>query len=236
MNTSISDFIDSLNELKLLLTHFEELENPLSGGNPRVIAATSKSAIVLSCGYFENFLKAAFMEYIDNINKINVPKECVRSKVWSTNNNETLDVLKSFKNKNEDYYGSILITYADSYIKNEMMNKPRLVREAFAITKSNPKTETIKTLFKGIGVTLFKNDIFIVSFENTDLFKRKLDGLIDLRNSYAHGDRAITTSSLTEVDEYITFLENTAHTLKRILDDELNNIEMRHYKDCFQVL
>lgn len=235
MITALSDFSKSIEELEVLLRHSVELEKSLSSEHLSIIAATSKSVVVLSCGYFENFLKAVFMEYIENLNKMNVPKKYLRPKIWETNMKKTIKVLDSFRKKEEKHYGSIVLAYATSFQNNNELNKPFLVKEAFSITYSNPKCEVIEQLFRDIGLPKLKeNDIFTNTFPSYVYFENKLDGFVELRHSYAHGEKGIATSSLADVEDYIHFLKASAYVIHDILNNEISKIDCDHHADCFK--
>jgi hypothetical protein len=191
----------------------------------------------LSCGYFENFLKAAFMEYIEIINKTNVPKKYLRPKIWDTNKRNTIKVLESLSKKEETHHGSIVLTYATYFENDSTSNKPLLVKEAFSLTYSNPKCEVIEQLFKGIGIHRLKdNEMLMNRFSSYVYFQNKLNGFVDLRHSYAHGEKGIATSSLAEVEDYISFLKKCAYLVNEILRSEICKIDWDYHSDCFKFL
>ena len=57
---------------------------------------------------------------------------------------------------------------------------------------------------------------------------------VELRNSFAHGDKSVPVSSLQDVKDYFDFLEKVVNVINSVLQKELHNIEERHYRQCFK--
>lgn len=231
MNISYINFLNDLDELKLLLEHVNNLAK--TPQYLKIRSTTSKSIIVVSSGLLERFLKESFIEFIESINEINVPKENINDKIWHTNKKNTLVALKFIsENKLDSNYSEVVNNYASAFGKIEKLKKPVLVKEAFSITRSNPGDKTIKKLFDDIGINLFCSRFF----SDVGIVQMKLNSFINLRHSFAHGDPGITIPSLNEVQDYLIFLQNFVFNLNKVLNDEINNIETKHYPNCFKYL
>lgn len=231
MNISYINFINDLNELNLLLEHVNNLDK--TPQYLKIRSATSKSIIVVSSGLLERFLKESFSEFIDSINEINIPKENIKDRIWHTNKKNTLAALKLIsENKLDSDFSEVVTNYASAFRKSENLKKPVLVKEAFSITRSNPGEKTIKKLYEDININLF-NPRF---FGDVGIVQMKLNSFINLRHSFAHGDPGITIPSLSEVQDYLNFLQDFVFVLNKVLNDEFNNIETKHYLNCFKYL
>jgi len=237
MRSSYDSFIDDVSNLNSLLDRVEGL-----GSLPQYLpikAISSKSAIIMSSGLLEKYLKEAFMEFIEQINRMNIPEEYIDDKIWITNRKNTLKALEYIDGKRlEADYEKVVFVYSEFFRKNRKLNKPLLVKEAFSITNANPGPETVKNMFSNIGVKkIFQNQYFQWEFGNEMLDEtrvaRTLESFIDLRNWIAHGYSGITIPSIQEVQEYIRFLEKFVYTMNEILNQELLNIQAKHYKNCF---
>lgn len=233
MNSSLDDFNKSLNQLKSLVDHVDSIDARFGRTRLDVTAAAAKSSIILSCAYFENYLKSVFMEYIICINSMSVQSSCIKSAVWNTNLKKTINVL-DYVDKNDPNFDKLVLQYA-SYFRDDMkISKPILIKEAFVITNSNPKYKVLKKLFKDVGVAFETRHIVNNEFGNIRLLESRLDAFVELRNSFAHGDKFTTISSLQDVRGYFDFLEKIVKVIHIILVDELKSIEKKHYKSCFQ--
>lgn len=241
MRSSYDSFIEDISNLNSLLDRVEEL-----GSLPQYLpikAISSKSAIIMSSGLLEKYMKESFMEFIEKINEMNIPRKYIDEKIWITNRKNTLKALEHIDgNKLEADYEKVVFVYSASFLKNEKLNKPLLVKEAFSITNANPGPNTVKNMFSNIGVTkIFQNKYFQWEF-GTETFgdetrvTRTLKSFIELRNWIAHGYSGITIPSIQEVQEYIKFLEKFVYTTNEILDQQILIIQARHYKDCFNAL
>jgi hypothetical protein len=241
MRSSYDSFREDISNLNSLLDRVEGL-----GSLPQYLpikAISSKSAIIMSSGLLEKYMKEAFMEFIEQINKMNIPEEYIDDRIWITNRKNTLKALEHIDGKRlEADYEKVVFVYSEFFRKNEKLNKPLLVKEAFSITNANPGPETIKNMFSNIGVKkIFQNNYFQREF-GTEIFKdetrvtRTLESFIELRNWIAHGYAGITIPSIQEVQEYIRFLEKFVYTMNEILNQELLNIQAKHYTDCFNAL
>jgi len=235
MQSSLNDFHESLSQLKTLVEHMESLNVSLDRRYLDLIAATAKSSVVLSCGYYENFLKGSFMEFIENVNSMSVQNDCIRDAVWDTNIKKTIDVLR-YKDQKNSEYSKIVLDYASFFKEDKKKSKPVLIREAFIISGSNPKYEVLKGFFNGIGVKIEHNKLLNDEFRNIEIFKSRINAFVELRNSFAHGDKSMSISSLQEVKDYFIFLERTASIVNSVLENELVVIEDKHYKSCFKYL
>ncbi|HEY9246931.1 MAG TPA: MAE_28990/MAE_18760 family HEPN-like nuclease [Candidatus Methanoperedens sp.] len=225
--------MNDLKELNLLLEHVNKLD-PSPEFLP-IKSVTSKSIIVVSCGLLEKYLKESFMEFIEELNNHNIPKKYIKDQLWITNKNNTLEALRLIsENRLDSDYGNVVIDYASSFKKDKRMNKPVLIKEAFSIMKYNPGSATIKDMFDNIGIKIFRKELFNIKFVNVGIAKDKLDSLISLRNSFAHGDSGVTIPSLSDVQEYLEFLEDFIFILNKVLNDEISDIEIKFYIDLFK--
>ncbi|MEL7664106.1 MAG: HEPN domain-containing protein [Methanosarcina mazei] len=236
MRQSYSNFIGDIESLNSLLDHVE-----LLGQSPQYLsikAITSKSAIVMSCSIFEKYLKESFMEFIEEINSIYIPKEYIKDVIWDTNRRSTLDALKLIdKDKLEADYDKVVKVYSASFQQRRKKSKPLLVKEAFSITRDSPGPQTIRTMFSSIGVSgIFSKDVFARELGAEKLVSTRLDSFIKKRHCIVHGYTGITVSSIPEVQAELEFLKKCAHTMDEVFNEEVQRIESSFYRDCFGAL
>lgn len=233
MEQAYNNFIENVGELELLLKQIDKLSNI-----PRFLkvkGAASKSIIVVSCGFFEGFLKEVFSEFIEEINKLNVPRKYVGGKLWENNRRKTLEVLKLIEERKLDSsYSEVVKAYHTSFNKNKRKNKPLLVKESFSLTKHNPSEDTIKAMFNNVGIKIFDDKYIKPRFASIGQVKITLSSYISLRHSFAHGDsKGIIIPSLGDVENYIYFLKDFTYVLSNALKEEISKIEIKYYSDCF---
>lgn len=236
MRSSYSNFIGDIENLNSLLDHVE-----LLGQSPQYLpikAITSKSAIIMSCGVFEKYLKESFMEFIEEINSLNIPERYIKQVIWDTNRKSTLDALRLIdKDKLEGDYEKVVRIYSAAFQKYGKKNKPLIVKEAFSITRDSPGANTIRTLFSNIGISgVFSNDIFARELGAEKLVSMRLDSFVKKRNCIAHGYTGITIPSIPEVQADLEFLKKCVDTMDEVLDQEVQRIESNFYRDCFGAL
>ncbi|AAM32256.1 hypothetical protein MM_2560 [Methanosarcina mazei Go1] len=241
MRASYDSFIGEISNLNSLLDRVEEL-----GSSPQYLpikAISSKSAIIMSSGLLEKYMKESFMEFIEQINEMNISEEYIDDKMWKTNRKNTLKALEYIDGKKlEADYEKVVFVYSESFRKNEKLNKPLLVKEAFSITNANPGPETVKNMFSNIGISkIFENTFFQLEFGNEKFgdetrVTRTLKSFIELRNCIAHGYSGIPIPSIQEVQEYIKFLMKFVYTMNEVLNQRLLIVQASHYKDCFKAL
>jgi hypothetical protein len=160
MRSSYDSFIEDISNLSSLLDRVEGL-----GSLPQYLpikAISSKSAIIMSSGLLEKYMKEAFMEFIEQINEMNIPRKYIDKNFWITNRKNTLKALEHIDGKKlEADYEKVVFVYSSSFRENEKLNKPLLVKEAFSITNANPGPDTVKNMFSNIGVKkIFQNRHF----------------------------------------------------------------------------
>ncbi|AKB25400.1 hypothetical protein MSMTP_1931 [Methanosarcina sp. MTP4] len=232
INASYIHFLDQIEEVNSLLDYASKMNTE----NFRIIwSVASRSAIIMSSGFLEKYLKESFMEFIEQINNMNLPTKYIDEKLLITNKRKTLQVLKLINEQklNSDYEKIVKI-YASSFENCEY--KPIFVKESFSITNSNPGKDTIRTMFIDIGIrNIFSRDTFN-DLDYVGGVETKLEEFIGLRNSFAHGGSGTTIPSISDAQDQIEFLKKFVYALNKTLDDEILNIELKFHRDYFKTL
>lgn len=232
INKSYTNFLKQIEEISKLLDYASKVKSD----NFRIVwSASSKSAIIMSSGFLERYLRDSFMEFIEVINKTNIDIKYVRTDVLKTNKIKTLELLKLIGNGNYDAnYEQVVLLYASSF--NGNFYKPILVKETFSLANANPGKETINGLFKNIGIRhVFDHDVF-KNLNYIGGVVNKLEEFIGFRNSFAHGGSGTTIPSLDDTQDMIEFLKIFVYSLNKILNEEILNIETKFHRDFFHTL
>lgn len=225
-------FLNQIEETSNLLDYASKMQTE----NFRVIwSVASRSAIIMSSGFLERYLKDSFMEFIEQINIMNIDiTQYVKTEIVKTNKTKTLRLLKLINDKKFDAdYEQVIMIYSSSFNGNAY--KPVFVKETFSLLDTyNPGKETIEQLFGSIGVPhVFKHPIF-KNLNYLDGVDGKLTEFIGFRNSFAHGGSGTTIPSLSDTQDIIEFLKIFVCRLNKILDDEILTIEMKFHRDYFK--
>ena len=197
------------------------------------VAALRGGVLVLLVGGFEQFLKDAFVEHLkrlttspprltfDHLSEKMVLNNVKRSLLLATkgrpwdpkpSNSELIDRIK----------------LACTAIGAETIDP-----EAFANTGANPNPETVKDMFRSIGIErVFES---LTDRYNSQRGRRavgiylhdKLGDLIEKRNLVAH---AVEIPSITksDLDEYVSFVERLAKSIDVELQEFVQNILDAH--------
>lgn len=233
INKAYTNFLKQIEEMNKLLDYASKV----TSDNFRIVwSASSKSAIIMSSGFLERYLRDSFMEFIEAINETNIDINLyVRKDVLKTNKIKTLELLKLIGNGNYDAnYEQVVLLYATSF--NSNLYKPILVKETFSLANANPGKETIKGLFQNIGVrNVFDHDVF-KNLNYIGGVVNKLEEFIGFRNSFAHGGSGTTIPSLDDTQDMIEFLKIFVYSLNKVLDEEIVNIETKFHRDYFHTL
>lgn len=223
-------FSNQIKEVSALLTYASEINT----GNFRVVwSIASRSAIIISSGFLERYLRDSFMEFIEQINCINIDEKYLKKNILRTNKIKTIDLLDLInKERFVADYEKIITTYSTLFDNN--LCKPILVKETFSLIDANPGEKTIKEMFTRIGIKdVFKHEYFN-ELNYVDGIDGKMRAFTNLRNSFAHGSRGITIPSLSDTQQEIEFLKTFVYILNKILDDKILNMEKKFHKDYFQ--
>lgn len=225
-------FLNQIEETSNLLDYASKLQTE----NFRVVwSVASRSAIIMSSGFLERYLRDSFMEFIEQINIMNIDIEkYVKHEILKTNKAKTLRLLKLINDKKFDAdYEQIIMVYASSFDGSPY--KPVFVKETFSLLDTyNPGKNTIEQLFSSIGVPhVFKHDVF-KNLNYLGGVDGKLKEFIGFRNSFAHGGSGTTIPSLNDTQDIIEFLKTFVCRLNKILDDEVLFIEMKFHRDYFR--
>lgn len=232
INYSYIYFLTQIEEVSNLLDYASKIQTE----NFRVVwSVASRSAIIMSSGFLERYLRESFMEFIEKINKMNIDAKYIKRQIMSTNKAKTLQLLKLINdNKFDADYEQIVMLYASSFNGNTC--KPLFVKETFSLANANPGKETIKELFRNIGVSdVFKNEVF-KNLNYVGGVEGKLEEFIGFRHSFAHGGSGTTIPSLNDTQDMIEFLKKFVCCLNKILNDEIYIIETHFHRDYFKTI
>lgn len=179
-------------------------------------------SILLMVASFESFLSGVFIERIEYLgNKISAYQfDNLPEKLRVHNASATLDIATR-----KTIYGNSL-TKSDRIQKMQdaasAVSQKKIVPRSFGETRANPSSETVKRLFKNIGLDNSMAQIRPVFDslwgrpETQDFLSEKLDELIRKRNSIAHTATAMGTSR-SDLLAYLRFLRHLATSVDQTL-------------------
>jgi hypothetical protein len=196
------EFLGSL-DVTEQVGHSLTMPEALKSSQLLITNAISCATVVLISGYFENFLKNLVKEYIEAINGLGKPLSDIPFDMRLKHFSGGADALV-WTSKEDKLLKTTLISQ-DLSRRLASLSQPSgyiLAWEAFANTKSNPGTETVKTILSGLEVEKAWTEI-------NDL--QKLHGRLDtfltsfikMRNVCAHTGRHSTPPSGVDIVEYV---------------------------------
>ena len=110
-------FMNQIGEISSLLDYASKRQTE----NFRIVwSVASRSAIIMSSGFLERYLRDSFMEFIEQINKMNIDiTKYVKTDIVRTNKTKTLRLLKLINDKKFDAdYEQVIMIYASSFNGN----------------------------------------------------------------------------------------------------------------------
>lgn len=178
-----------------------------------VTNAISCATVVLISGYFENFLKNIVKEYINNLNLLGKPLTAIPINMQLRHFSGGADAL-NWASKEDKSLGSTLVSQ-DLSRRLASLSQPTgyiLAWEAFANTKSNPGTETVKTILSGLEISQVWYEINSLSSAHgrLDTF---LMSFIKMRNICAHTGRHHTPPSGMDIIDYVGKFRGIAESI-----------------------
>jgi hypothetical protein len=197
-----------------------------------LVESLRQSLAILPVAFFEDFLRTIVEQFADRLNSItprvkwtDLPLPLRKAHIFDT----PLSIRKKPSDGDDDSYqmkclldiNEILskiispITTPDSYT---------IVIDSLTNTNSNPDSETVKEMLKRIGITnVFQDTEFVNEwkafdriYDSGENIKRKLNEIVQLRHSVAHG-RAAAGLSRSDLELNISFLEYLTATLQNVI-------------------
>jgi len=199
---STDEFLESLDVI-------EEVGNSLStldAIRPKqlpITNAVSCATVVLMSGYFENYLKSVVREYIEAVNSLNRPLTDIPLNMQLKHYSGGAEAL-IWASKKDKQLKSTTISL-DLTQRLASLCQPTgyaLAWEAFANTKSNPGTETVRAILSGLEIDKAWNEINDLQKQHgrLDTF---LETFIEKRNVCAHTGRHHTPPSGADLIDYV---------------------------------
>lgn len=179
------------------------LPEALKSSQLPITNAISCATVVLMSGYFENYLKNLVKEYIEAINSLGKPLSHIPFDMRLKHYAGGADAL-TWASKQDKELKSTLIS-EDLSRRLASLSQPQgyiLAWEAFANTKSNPGTETVRTILSGLEIE--KAWVEINGLQTAHgRFDTFLESFIKMRNICAHTGRHHTPPSGVDIVDYV---------------------------------
>lgn len=197
-----NDFLDSLAVIDKVVTALSTPE-ALRPSQLPVTNAIGCSTIVLLSGYFESYLKDIVQEYIKEINGLNKPISSIPYEMQSRHYSGGAEAL-IWASKRDKNLQTTSISQDLSRRLGSLHNNTgyELAWEAFANTKSNPGTETVRSILTGLEIKKTWDEINDLQkqYGRLDTF---LGSFIEMRNVCAHTGRHHTPPSAGDIAGYV---------------------------------
>jgi len=231
MSRSLSDFKESM-QLAEALKKIERTypQNPNLTQQPDVKGLRGGAAVLMVAA-FEFFLKNLFIEYIGKLNTI--PKTIDFEKLP-----KNLKVTSVYGGLNEAMSGPRFRTKPPKVdrIKTIVEACKQIIIEqidpnTFSNTSSNPSGETVKGMFKNVGIdNIFgkiKTDFEAMwhSPVPNDFINSKLDEIVRTRHIVAHTSDTLNISRASQ-NEAIKFLGVLSELLANKLDEHVQSLQL----------
>ena len=221
---STNEFLESLDVIDRVALSLSTSE-ALKPSQLPVTNAVSCASIVLLSGYFESYLKEIVREYIGEINLLGKPIATIpygmQVKHYAGGAEALLWASKKDKNLNTTSISQDLTRRLGSLHNNIGYE---LAWESFAITKSNPGTETVNTILAGLEVEKAWAAINGLQKQHgrLDTF---LASFIEMRNVCAHTGRHHSPPSCGDIVGYVERFRALAECI-----DMLIGIRLEQFK------
>jgi hypothetical protein len=207
-----------------------QYNNPPRADEQKAVEGLRGGAAVLMVAAFEEFLKKTFGEHLS---KLHTP--LISKTIHFDNLPENMRVTGVFITLKNALDGPEFVStrridrLADIKRAAELIAAGLLDSKAFISTKGNPGPDTVKTLFKDIGIA----DIFIKARpafdrkwqrpESSTFLSDKLNEIVQRRHKVAHTASALDIGRL-DLREGIRFLKILAEILDKELDKQVSEI------------
>lgn len=183
-------------------------------------------AVVLLCGYFENFLKECLKEFIEDVNGLKKPLLKIPESMRHTHYRGGAKALErnlKFDKQNGNTYlcddlSARLASFSDP-------NNYCLAWEAFANTKSNPGPDVVAEMLGSVGVDKPWEKIRVATPAGSINLKTFLTSFIAMRNECAHSGNIGTPPSAVELGEYVTNLATLGAAIVQVLQPRFGDIK-----------
>lgn len=218
---ALRSFREAYRRIVLLTRHEREYKEPVASAELPLVEGIRSAAIVLMVAAFEAFLRDVFEERVDELS--DPPRAIGFADL--PDRMKTVCVYQSLDTSMREGPGRPerrIDRLADIRDVAQRVVQQKIIGSAFAITGGNPKSGTVKTLFKQVN----RPDLFAsikLRFESywgqsvVDRFiAAKLDWIVDSRHEVAHG-AGLPDWSRDDLAEAVRFIR----VLARVLDDDL---------------
>lgn len=190
-----------------------------------VTNAISCASIVLLSGYFESYLKNIVREYIGEINSLGKPITLIPYGMQVRHYAGGADALLWASKKDKNLRTTLMsqdLTRRLGSLHNSLGYE--LAWEAFANTKSNPSTDTVKTILAGLEVDKTWVEINGLQQQHgrLDTF---LESFIEMRNVCAHTGRHHTPPSAADISGYVERFRALAECIDLLIGIRLEGFQ-----------
>ena len=221
--------VESLIEMLILDSQYDNEIGVTKIENRPLVETFRQSVVILPIAFFEDFLRTLVEQYIDKLNSSNprvkwenLPVSLRKAHIFNT----AVTMRKKSLDGNDDIYQSACLGELKAVfekIVSPIVTPDRylIVAESFTHTNSNPSSDTVRNMFKIIGI----NNIFeklstslIVldpAYTEADSVKRKLDEIVEKRHGVAHG-RPASSITREELIQNLVFLQCVVIRLQMI--------------------
>jgi hypothetical protein len=184
------------------------------------------AAVVVLTGYFEAFLKDEAEEFIGKLSAKAVPFASLPQRVRSAHAEDGARlraVLAGARRNNRSARFSASVDDVAQRLASVFQSASpyKLIWEAFADTKSNPRPDVVADFLKRFGVKDVWKALGSRSSLSTSTLKMQLESLVEMRNECAHTAKPSTIPSTTTLRTYCDFLEKLSTAVSGVISDHL---------------
>ncbi|MEU9233355.1 MAE_28990/MAE_18760 family HEPN-like nuclease [Streptomyces subrutilus] len=231
---SLSEFIDSLREVEILLSIAPA---PLGAGGVAVQAhdrelanAVTRSSIVMLVAHFEGFVKAALTELIDEICEAKPPTRRIPEGLLELHTRGRIEEIFGTEGPERIHKTRKLFSaYASLWDADHSINPQVLSAKTLTRQFTNAKPEILESVFNILDVNdvIAQIDVHVnreIAARGDEATRVKVDAklteIVNRRNKIAHGDRTEKPTPI-EVQNYITFLKDVANCLSGVIQSRI---------------
>ncbi|MEO9247471.1 HEPN domain-containing protein [Citricoccus nitrophenolicus] len=226
---ALQEYRASSSTVQALLTLEATYSDPPSSTERDVVEGLRGGSIVLMVAAFENYLKASVAESLNRINAAQpscdfskLPVELQAQAVWTG-----LDY--AMKRRPGDLADERAHRLPRVLSAARRISSGELISDAVAQTSGNPKSGTVKAIYKNVGYSRTFSNIrpaFERSWgqgEATTFIEDTLDTIVDKRHVVAH-TASITTISRSDLGTWHRFLDVLAPVLDAAVERHVTRL------------
>ncbi|MFD5824298.1 MAE_28990/MAE_18760 family HEPN-like nuclease [Lentzea sp. NPDC060358] len=233
---AIGDFIESVQEVELLLRADEAPENALPSPGERrnrrdLKNALCRAGLLMLVAHFEGYVKAALAEFLDEVNGAKPPSRRIPDSLLELFTRDRIQEILRLDDGTQRIHKTrkLFNVYSVLWDDDRAVNPSLLSSRVLARQFTNAKAESLEHVLGLIGVEDALQRVEVAVRKRLDdnspeatrvNLSAKLKEIVEKRNRIAHGDLT-EKPTVPEVRAYLTFLLCVARSLDELFVERI---------------